>query len=420
MRGKLLFSACIIAFATAGLPSASAYGSTPSQHRFRPLSRRTATSGTLFCKQPQATFYCYFPQQIRAAYAVQPLLHAGTDGTGRTIVIVDAFQDPTIRSDLSRFDSITGIPDPPSLTIVAPYGLTPYDVTNADQVGWSGEIALDVEWAHAIAPGARIKLVLSPSDADSDIVNALSYVVSKHLGDVVSMSFGEAEACLLPQLMAEQTQIFSQGVNQGMTFAAGSGDVGAAQYPCTGAKGWIDAASTPASDPDVTGVGGTDLLADLTTGQYQSESVWNEPKYNLAGGGNFSNVFQRPPYQNNANPNPMRGVPDVAWSASLAHGVYVYWSSSDQPYHNWIFTGTSVGTPQWAALLAIADQIARRDLGNVNPRLYQVAEATNFHDVIVGNNDFPPVQGFNAASGWDAASGLGSPVAVNLVTALTS
>src|SRR5262245_21617877 len=101
---------------------------------------------------------CYAPDQIRAAYRVQPLLDAGITGSGRTIVLVDAFQSPTIQHDLATFDSLFGLPDP-VLNIVAPDGLTPFDQNDPTQVAWAAEITLDVEWSHVIAPRATIFLV---------------------------------------------------------------------------------------------------------------------------------------------------------------------------------------------------------------------------------------------------------------------
>ena len=183
--------------------------------------------------------------------------------------------------------------------------------------------------------------------------------------------------------------------------------------------------SIPASDPDVTSVGGTDLHADLTTGAYRNESVWNEPN-NGVGGGGFSSLYSRPVFQNGvAGVGSMRGVPDVTYSASVGNGVVVAWGSSGFPGEFWIFSGTSAGSPQWAAIGAIADQSTQRDLGNINPALYALQVqagkgATGFHDITAGNNDFPPISGYSAGQGWDAASGLGSPIATVLVAALAN
>jgi subtilase family serine protease len=369
------------------------------------------------CQSPSAQFKCYGPAQIRKAYNIRPLLNRGLDGSGQTIVIIDAFQNPTMRSDLAAFDSVFGLPAPPSFKTIAPDGLTPFDPSNPDQVGWSGEIALDVEWAHAIAPNANIVLALASSDNDADLLAVQRYVVRHSLGHVISMSFGEAEQCMVASVQTQEHAVFRRAVASGITLLSSSGDTGAAEPSCDGST-FIKAASIPASDPLVTGVGGTDLVANLKTGAYGSESVWNEPQYPLAGGGGFSSLYSRPAYQDGVSSNPQRGVPDVAMTASAAHGVVVAWGSSGSPGEYWIFDGTSVGSPIWGGIVSIADQSAGHGLGNINPTLYQL-NASDYHDITTGNNDFQGIIGFAALPGWDAASGLGSPIVRSLVPDLT-
>lgn len=361
------------------------------------------------CQSAGYTNQCYGPAQLRAAYAFQSLLNAGTDGSGRTIVIIDAFQDPTLTQDVKQFDNYYGLAAP-NLTVISPFGLTKYSSKDSNQKSWSGEIALDVELAHAIAPGANIVLAEAYSSADSDLLNVQRYVIQNHLGDVVSMSFGEAEQCMDSAIQAQQHSLFAAATAAGITLVAASGDQGAGQLACSG-TGDIKAVSTPASDPNVTAVGGTDMVADLTTGTYQSESVWNEAAHG-SGGGGYSSLFARPAYQNAAVSGGARGLPDISYSGSRADDVLIAWNNGYYGY--W---GTSVGTPQIAALVALADQSAGRDLGNINPALYSAA-SSNFHDITSGNNSFGGVSGYSAAPGWDAASGLGSPVANELVPAL--
>ena len=230
---------------------------------------------------------CYSPQQIQKAYGVDKLLNHGLSGSGRTIVIIDAFQNPTMATDLAAFDTTFGLPAP-VLNIIAPDGLTPFDPTNGDMVGWAGEIALDVQWSHAIAPGAKIDLVLSKSDEDSDILSATKYAVDHNLGDVISQSFGENENCVDPTIIKGEHTVFANAVAKGITVFASSGDEGAAQPTCDG-NSWTQVASSPAYDPLVTGVGGTELsLAAFDcaggcrrrpakpAGTYESESALNE------------------------------------------------------------------------------------------------------------------------------------------------
>src|SRR5262249_48558595 len=157
-----------------------------------------------------------------------PVLDQGIDGSGHTIVIVDAFQSPTIVHDLTLFDAVFGLPNP-SFHITAPDGLTPFNPASANQAGWAGEITLDVEWAHAVAPGASIELVLAKSNDDADILSATKFAVDHNLGDVISQSFGEGESCVDPNLLAAQHKVFQDANAKRITLIASAGDQGAAQ-----------------------------------------------------------------------------------------------------------------------------------------------------------------------------------------------
>ena len=375
---------------------------------------------------PAAT--CYDPYQMRHAYNIDTLIAAGLDGSGKTIVIVDAFSDPYLPGDLSFFNTFYGLPGfnapgGPTFTQVAPDGLGPFDPD------WASEITLDVEWAHAIAPGANIVLVLAKSNSDADILSATKYAVDHDLGDVISQSFGENESCMDPALLAAQHQVFADATMKGITLFASTGDFGAGQFTCDGSA-LVQAASSPASDPLVTAVGGTELHAARyclpthppcsTTpapGTYQSEIVWNESASDIgATGGGFSVVYDEPSYQKGTiHGGKQRGIPDVSYNAAVLHGVLV------RLFGIWyLFGGTSAGSPQWAAIQAIADQKAGYGLGFINKASYHIGQApphysVSFHDVTSGDNSAFGVQGFSAGTGWDAATGLGSPFADTLV-----
>jgi subtilase family serine protease len=362
---------------------------------------------------------CYGPDQIRGAYDIQSVLDSGVTGAGQTIVIIDAFQSPTITTDLARFDTLWKLPAPPAFNVMAPDGLTPFDKTKGNQRSWSAEISLDVEWAHAVAPGAAIDLVLAKSDEDADILSATRFAVDKNLGDVISQSFGEAEACADPKLLEQEHALFAAASDKGITLFASSGDAGAAQPTCDNSALMLSA-STPASDPDVTGVGGTALTTSGTNGQYQSESAWS------ASGGGFSTVYRRPgyqaPFQDN---NKQRGVPDVAYDADTAYsGVIVVWSAlaPTGTFQYWRFGGTSVGSPQWAGIVALANQKGGHRLGTINKTLYHIGKSdaygAAFHDITAGGNSFGGVTGVVAVPGWDAATGLGTPDVANLIPLL--
>lgn len=389
-------------------------------------------AATFSCQLPGAAITCYAPSQILAAYNIQPLLDQSFTGRGRTIVIVDAFSSPTITQDLDFFDSVFNLPavntgGGPTFGIVAPDGLTPFDPNDDDQVGWSGEISLDVEWAHAIAPGANIVLVLAKSDQDADILSATKYAVDHRLGDVISQSFGEAESCMDSSIAKKQHQVFIEATLKNITLLASSGDDGAAQPTCDG-NSFMKAASSPASDPLVVSVGGTHLAAALD-GTYQGETVWND-EFGSTGGG-YSVLFSKPFYQLAAVKGSKRGVPDVAYSGDVNGGVLTAWSQGD-PNHVgeiFIFGGTSAGSPQWAGLIALADQRAGFDLGFINQGLYAMqlipaVRSASFHDVTNGNNSVTvtdsngnpvTISGFTAATGWDPTTGLGSPKGITFV-----
>src|SRR4029077_16394942 len=300
---------------------------------------------------------------------------------------------PTIASDLQTFDATMGLPNP-SFTEITPAGSPPpFDINDHNQFGWSVETTLDVEWANVTAPGATIVLAVAPSNNDSDILNTTTYVVDHNVGDVISQSFGEAEACMDPTLLSEQHALFAKAVRKGITLFASSGDSGASQASCDpNSTAALFAPSTPASDPNVTGVGGTTLTADPTTGAYQSETAWTEPfgcnppavapaDVNCSGGG-FSTISSRPGYQSALQKNRARGVPDVAYNAGLSGGVLIYSATINvaeglpaSAAAFFIVGGTSAGSPQCAGLAADAVQLGRHRMGNIAPALYSIAKA---------------------------------------------
>ena len=394
-------------------------------------NKQTNKHGLFGCQAPVSASNpvpCYAPAQIRKAYDIPSKL----TGAGETIVIIDAFGDPTVLGDLALFDAQFGLPAPALHIICADSrGCPTFDANSADELSWASEISLDVQWSHAIAPGATIDLVVAYSDQDADIQTAQHYVTANNLGDVLSQSFGEGEKCMDPAIQAEQHQDFVAADNENMTVFASAGDFGASQPDCNGDGKFFLSASTPASDPLVTGVGGTHLNANFNDGTYHSESVWNNSGQNPdfgAGGGGFSALYQKPSYQDNANTgNAMRGVPDVTYNGDVYGGVLVACSECDGGVPNFfIFGGTSSGSPQWAAITALADQAAGHRLGFLNPALYAIANGSHykfaFNDVTSGNNswDVSGVSGYSAGPGWDPASGLGSPDAAHLISLLTS
>jgi subtilase family serine protease len=406
----------------AGLP----YTSHPVQ--VNPVILKTAQSANaqyqFACQAPTAPVRCYSPQQIRAAYSIQPLLNKGITGKERTIVIIDAYQSPTVQQDLNTFSTTFGLPST-KVHIIAPDGLTPFDYNDPNQLGWAEEISLDVQWSHAVAPGATIDLVLAKSNQDADILSATKYAVEHNLGDVISQSFGEAESCADPKLLVAEYEVFEEATRKHITLFASSGDSGAAQPTCDNSS-YILSASTPASDPLVTGVGATYLNADATTGKYSSETAWNDV-FGASGGG-YSTIYKRPFYQDGVVKSKWRGVPDVSYNGDVNGGVLTVLGFLGTNSGIYIFGGTSAGSPQWAGIIALTDQRAEHRVGFINPILYAIGHNPStyhktFHDIVSGNNTFVgidangntvTIQGYSTARGWDPVTGWGSPIVSRL------
>ena len=338
---------------------------------------------------PASASTAYGPAQLRAAYNVP----SDITGAGQTIVIIAAFQSPAVGTDLAAFDPACGHPDAAACLSIVPLGgaTTP----SMSQVPWFIEESTDVEWAHAIAPGAHLILVEAKTGDDADILSATKFAIDNNLGDVISMSFSEAESCPTAEFLADEHAAFERAIDQGITLVAASGNNGALQHSCTGP--FVQDVGTPASDPLVTAVGGSALTIDASTNTYGSEAAWS------GSGGGFSSLYSRPSYQAPFNKDKARGVPDVAWHASPAHPTLIIANGKARPT-----AGTSVATAEWAGVVALADEAAGHRLGLLNELLYHAAksngEADRFHDISSGNR------------AWDAVTGLGTPDVANLVS----
>ena len=385
---------------------------------------------------------CFDPAQIRQAYHLQALYARGVTGKGATIVIVDSYGSPTIRNDLSVFDRAFGLPAPPAFRIIRPAGrVPPYDPANSDMAGWAGETTLDVEWAHAVAPGARLLLVETPvSETEGvhgfpQIVTAERYVLDHHLGGVISQSFSATEQTFPgPASVTKLRGAYQLAARDGVTVLAASGDSGAADIGLDESTYYLfPVTSWPDSDPLVTGVGGTQLHFD-SRGRPTAPTVWNDTRNTganefadgnagpnpLAGGGGRSVLFRRPGYQNGVRSvvGSRRGVPDVSMSAACNGAVDTYQSFGGAPAGWTPSCGTSEATPLFAGIVALADQVAGHALGLINPALYRLSaeRAPGIVDVTSGNNTVSfsqgghlhTVRGFSARRGYDLASGVGT------------
>ncbi|QBD79198.1 protease [Ktedonosporobacter rubrisoli] len=403
--------------------------SVPSGMKATLLAQNTTPPTDAQCRA-KYHYPCYSPQEIRKAYGVDALISSGFTGKGQTIVIIDSFGSPTLAQDLKIFDKGFGLPDPPSLRVLAPLGSVKFDPNNAEQTSWADETTLDVEWAHALAPDASIVLLTSPV-AETQGVQGMpqfleleKYALHNHLGKIISQSWGTTENTLFTKdgkkLLNEFNAFYHEGADEGVTFLASTGDTGSANPDANGKNYPFPTVGFPASSPWVTAVGGTSLYAD-TKGHYQSETVWNDGGSNGATGGGISQYFKEPDYQsdnlssaNKALLKGFRGIPDISFNADPNTPVLVYESfrgGDKAGYYG--FGGTSAGSPQWAALVADANQLAGHPLGFLNSALYKLgaSRVANlvFHDITKGNNSQAGIAGYNATPGWDACTGWGTP-----------
>ncbi len=387
---------------------------------------------------------CYRPIDLQTQYDFGPLYTAGDNGSGQTIVIFDAFGTPTIRQDLATFDSAFGLPAPPSFNIYMPEGTVNYNYTGlpspvnfhnknvATRIGWAYETTLDVEWAHAMAPGANIDLVVTPipeTEGVQGIPNlqiAQSFALSHHLGTIWSNSWSATEQGFNTTATIQNLdKLYAKAAGQGVTAFFATGDFGVANPNLQGKVFPFATVTYPPSSANVVAVGGTQTGPTASITSYQPEAVWNDGFG--AGGGGYSTVFSEPSYQSGAgipDSSGMRGLPDVSMNAAVISAVLIF-ESFDPAGAGWVqIAGTSEATPLWAGTDAVMNQ-ADGSLGFLLPRLYQIyanptlyAEA--FHDITTGNNSFGGITGYSAATGWDPASGIGTPDANGLATALKS
>jgi hypothetical protein len=336
----------------------------------------------------------FSPAQIRHAYGFDQVAFGSVqgDGSGQTIAIIDAYDDPNIGNDLATFDQAFGLAPPPSFTKVNQYGGTAFP--GVDSIGrWETEEALDVEWTHALAPKANIVLVEANSSAYSDMNAAVDYARQRAGVTVVSMSYYSAE---FSGETAYDGHFTTPAGHAGVTFVACSGDGGAPP-------------AYPAVSPNVLAAGGTTLTLN-SSGGYAGEVGWS------SSGGGLSKYEVQPSYQQGTvtQSGTARGSPDVAFDADPHSGVAVC-DSYNYGAAPWVrMGGTSFSAPAWAALVALADQgRAQSGLGSLDgasgtlPALYRLP-ATDFHDVTSGSN------GNTAGPGYDLVTGRGTPLA-NLV-----
>lgn len=381
---------------------------------------------------------CYSPLQYRAAYDLAPLYRAGLTGKGRTILIIDSFGSPTIASDLTTFDQRWGLPNPPALDIFPEPGMPPFDPNDARMIGWAQETTLDVEYAHAIAPDAKIDLVeTSVPETEGahgfpQIMAAEKYLVDQGKVDVINQSFGATENTFPGFAQRDYRSIsnlrfaFQDANKRNVTILSASGDTGATDAQPDGNTLYpFRTNSWPSTDPLVTSVGGTQLFLSTDGTRQSADTAWDDG-FGASGGG-LSAVFQRPEFQDGvgATVRNHRGTPDISMSAAVDGAAWVYGSFQSATAGWQLFGGTSEATPLFAGIIAIADQLAGRRLGNINAALYALGAQNNraqtgIVNVPTGSNSFGGITGYPSANGYNLVTGWGTVDAAKFVPALVS
>ncbi|MBO1415194.1 S53 family peptidase [Streptomyces sp. FH025] len=394
----------------------ASFGHHNAQARVAPLSTTQCVS--------QIGIHCYSPLQYRNAYNLNPLYQEGITGKGRTIVIVDSFGSPTIQHDLEVFDKQWGIQD--TQVEVVKWGNVPvFDPKNPDHTGWAGETTLDVEYAHAIAPDAHIILVetgVAETEGTTglpEMMDAEKALIKAGRADVISQSFGATENTFPGydkgdfKSLTDLRYAFKAAADHNVTVLASSGDDGVTDAQSNGTDLYpYKVNSWPSSDPLVTSIGGTQLTLDDNGNRTAPDKVWHDKSG--AGGGGVSGIFERPWYQAgvaNVTGN-HRGTPDISMSAAVDGAAWTY-ESYDPTAVGWHLTGgTSEAAPLFSGVVALADQLAGYRLGQLNWRLYGLnllpSQYSGIVDVKQGDNGWGDVTGYNAAEGYDLASGLGT------------
>jgi subtilase family serine protease len=421
--------------ATAGSGSSAGAASDPGALIVHPAAsnvHRVSMAPVPFSNaQCEATFQvsCYVPDQVEAAYNLPALYRQGIKGKGRTIVIVDAFGSPTISDDLLQFDQYLGLGTPP-LRIVKVGHVPAFNPGNGDMIGWADETTLDVEYAHAGAPAAKIVLVEVARETVQSLALGVKYAVQHKLGDVISLSWGAPEQALGRQFVSAYSSIFSQAAKSHVSVAVSSGDSGVSGQDDNGNYYRHPVASWPATSPYVTAVGGTRLNLNAGGARNGLDTAWNDT-YSadvnnfffgdsgpnpLATGGAKSVDYGRPSYQKAVRSvtGGQRGIPDISMSASCSVAVNVFETFTGGQGGWTASCGTSESAPMFAAVVALADQVAGRPLGLVNPALYALAarHAPGIVPVASGNNTVSfsgvTVHGYSVRHGYNLVTGLGS------------
>ncbi len=355
----------------------------------------------------------YTPADLNGAYDATPLLQAGIQGANQTVAVFEL--DGYTSGDVAQYFQTYNLGNPSITTVLV-------DGFDGSAGEWAIEVELDIEVVAAMAPKAA-QIVYEGPNTIQGFNDTFNQIVTDNKAQIATISWGLCEALSGNAELQTLDNILSQGAAEGIAMYAASGDAGA--YDCWDTNLAVD---TPASDPNITGVGGTSLL--LNNGAYGSESVWSDPSNTLrspegaGGGGGLSSFFKQPSWQTgpgvqNQYSNGKREVPDVSADADPNTGYSVYCTApASCPSYGWLtVAGTSAAAPLWAGSTALINEYLQQQqksrLGFANPVLYGLQNAQQqfppFHDVTSGNNLYYP-----ATAGYDEASGWGSPDIYNI------
>ena len=362
----------------------------------------------------------YCPQGVQVGYTFSTLIAAGDGGAGQTVAIVDEPGDPYPQQAITQYSTQYGLP---AVTISTP---APDGTPTSYDPGWGSEAAMDMEAVHTTAPGAGIALIYIPPGNNNDLMDGVDYVATNHVANVVSNSWtyacgsGPCPDTQLPDgIVGSEDSRLAMDAAQGVTVVFASGDDGSNPGGSLGTE-------FPASDPNVLGVGATNL-ALTGCGTSTCTGYGSESGASISGGG-YSGYFSEPSWQSSSigRVKNGRGVPDVSMFG-FSPNFWVYSTRSDRcgtggtTLNSWFgCAGTSLSTPLWAGYLAdIIQARGGTQLGNINPKLYQIASSTSysslFHDITSGSNG-----AYSASGGWDPVTGWGSPQANSLALAFSS
>ncbi|MCI2413700.1 MAG: protease pro-enzyme activation domain-containing protein [Candidatus Aramenus sp.] len=355
-----------------------------------------------------APIEAYWGTALQKVYNATALYAKGDEGQGRAIGILDFFGDPYIYQQLVYYDKVTGLPNPPSFKVV-PIG--PYNPNLGITTGWAGEISLDVEIAHTMAPEANITLFIA--NGALPLASIIAEIDSLDNVNVVSQSFSIPEsffslfnAQAFYACVVETDVYYAMGNAEGITFLASSGDAGGSGY----SNGPLGTVGYPATSPFVTAVGGTTTYVQFPGSSYQTAwsnygFVPNDVNYGGSTGG-ISEIEPKPFYQwslttPSSYPNG-KEIPDISANANIYPGIYIVFPGNQ----TFITGGTSEASPLTAGLLTLVMDYVNSSLGNVNPMLYELAYNSStyskvFNPITFGYNiPWTASFGYNLVTGW--------------------